>query len=116
VEASIYDYEIVEETGERMNPSAPAHSKGWRTGMHTCIILLPIKPTIRVVGLRILTTTKQPGPQFMLGKLVELGNPERLYRGGSLGTWKVVGLVNIFTMNSVGKTPDESMAHWTLKS
>lgn len=113
--ASIYDYEVIEETLERMNPSAPAHAKSWKPEMHTCIIVMPMKPTIRVTGLRIITTTESPGSQFTLGNLVEIGNPERLSHGGSLGTWKVIGLVNIFTMNSVGKAPDEAMPHWVLK-
>lgn len=111
MEASIFDYELIEETGVRMNPGAPAQAKSWTRDMHTCIIVAPYDKRTLTSGYRIITTTSTPSTAFGFGKLVELGSEKR----GSLGTWRVIGLVNIFTMKTLGKVPDTKLLHWILK-
>jgi hypothetical protein len=111
MEASIYDYELIEETGVRMNPGAPAQAKSWTREMHTCIIVAPYKDRTLLSGYRVITTTSTPTKTFWLGELVKLGSEKR----GSLGTWRVIGVVNIFTMNTLGRTPDRKIPHWILK-
>lgn len=111
MDASIFDYELIEETGARMNPSAPAHAKSWTRDMHTCIIVAPYDKRTLTSGYRVITTTKTPSAEFLHGKIVQLGSVKR----GSLGTWRVVGLVNIFTMNTLGKVINAGIPHWILK-
>ena len=111
MEASIFDYEQIEETGVRMNPGAPAHAKSWTRDMHTCIIVAPYNKRTLTSGYRVITTTSTPHARFAFGKLVELGSEKR----GALGTYRVVGMVNIFTMKTLGKVPDSKILHWILK-
>ena len=111
MEASIFDYELIEETGVRMNPGAPAQAKSWTRDMHTCIIVAPYNKRTLTSGYRVITTTSTPHPRFGFGKLVELGSEKR----GALGTYRVVGMVNIFTMKTLGKVPDSKILHWILK-
>jgi hypothetical protein len=111
VDASIFDYELIEETGVRMNPGAPAHAKSWTRDMHTCIIVAPYDKRTLTSGYRVITTTSTPSSTFGFGKLVELGSEKR----GALGTYRVVGMVNIFTMKTLGKVPDSKILHWILK-
>lgn len=111
MEASIFDYELIEETGVRMNPGAPAHAKSWTRDMHTCIIVAPYNKRTLTSGYRVITTTSTPHARFAFGKLVELGSEKR----GALGTYRVVGMVNIFTMKTLGKVPDSKILHWILK-
>lgn len=111
MDASIFDYELIEEAGARMNPSAPAQAKSWTRDMHTCIIVAPYDKRTLTSGYRVITTTKNPSTAFQHGKIVQLGSVKR----GSLGTWRVVGLVNIFTMNTLGKVINAGIPHWILK-
>ena len=94
-----------------MHPGAPAQAESWEREMHTCIIVAPYKDRTLLRGYRVITTTSTPAKMFGLGELVKLGSDKR----GSLGTWRVVGLVNIFTMQSLGKVPDRKIPHWILK-
>jgi len=112
MEASIYDHELVHEVGggAMMNPSAPAFAPSFTSDMHTCIIVKTSMPGTKTPMLRIITTTKPPPPAFTLGNFVKLGTEYRTF-----GTWEVYGLVNIFTMNSVGSVPDGNLVHWTLR-
>ena len=111
MEPSIYDYELIEETGVRMNPGAPAQASSWTRDMHTCIIVYPHGKKIYRNTHRIITTTSTPSNAFSFGKLVKLGSEKR----GSLGTWRVIGMVNIFTMKTLGHVPDKKILHWILK-
>lgn len=79
--------------------------------MHTCIIVLPHGKHALANSYRVITTTSTPSSTFGFGKLVELGSQKR----GSLGTWRVVGLVNIFTMQTLGHVPDYKIIHWVLE-
>lgn len=94
-----------------MSPSAPAQAKSFTPDMHTCIIVAPHGVHASAGTYRVITTTKTPPSEFGFGKLVELGSEKR----GSLGTWRVVGLVNIFTMQTLGYVRDYKMLHWVLK-
>lgn len=94
-----------------MNPGAPAQAKSWTRDMHTCIIVHPHGVHALGPKYRVITTTSQPSADFGFGKLVELGSEKR----GALGTYRVVGLVNIFTMKTLGKVPDAKLLHWILK-
>jgi len=110
--ASIFDYELIEETGVRMHPGAPAQAESWEHEMHTCIIVAPYsKGFVSKNHCRLITTTSTPTSTFAFGKLVQLGSAKR----GSLGTWRVIGLVNIFTMKTLGVVPDRKIPHWILK-
>lgn len=111
MEASIYDYELVEPTGGRISCDSPAQAKYWNQDMHTCIVIQPAKSNALLVGYRILTTNSIPNNKFALGKLVELGTLEK----GSIGTWRVIGFVNLATMSTVGQVPISPILHWILK-
>ena len=111
MEASIFDYELIEETGVRMNPGAPAHAKSWTRDMHTCLIIVPHGKRALDRVHRVITTTSTPTKTFGFGKLIELGSEKR----GSLGTWRIIGMVNIFTMQTLGYVPDRKIPHWILK-
>jgi len=94
-----------------MNPGAPAHAKSWTRDMHTCIIVERYVDNTRQKGYRVITTTQTPSSTFAFGKLVEIGSEKH----GRLGTYRVIGMVNIFTMKTLGRIFDKSLPHWILK-
>jgi hypothetical protein len=69
VSASIFDFELIEETGVRMSPSAPAQAKSFTPDMHTCIIVAPHGVHASAGTYRVITTTKTPPSEFGFGKL-----------------------------------------------